>query len=390
MGVGHWHAPWHGNFEMTPSDLEEMVTHFDEGVAMVEGSNKLPINYGHDISGKAAGWIVRLTVENNGTELWGDVEWTKEGLRMLQEGEFKYISPEWNPRSLPYQDPEDEEMWLDNVFTGAGLTNIPLFKKLKPIMASIVQPKRKQASVVTDDSSKQEGEKTMDLAVLRAKNKDDLSEDELKFVTENSADLTVEERKAFDLQTEEEKTAEAEAAQAAADQEAADAQAAADAAAAEEAGKGVEGAGKAVSISADRLAKLEADATAGRAAAQELAETKAKGFIASAVRKGQIKSGDSDRWTSVLLASSASQRKELETLVSGLPVNESLGKELGDGGIEASNGSAMVELTDRINASIREAYENGRKVLTASAAREQILKADAALAARIKEETEKK
>ena len=46
MSTGHWHTPWHGAFEMTSTDLQEMVDNFDKGIGLVEGSNKAPITTG--------------------------------------------------------------------------------------------------------------------------------------------------------------------------------------------------------------------------------------------------------------------------------------------------------------------------------------------------------
>ena len=186
MNVGHWHTPWHGAFEMTPSDLADMVINFENGVGAVEGSKKLPINYGHDISGKAAGWITKLTLENNGSELWGDIEWTPHGKEMLATAEFRYISPEWNPRDFPWENPEIEGEFVDNVITGAGLTNIPLFKKLQPIMAS--------EDAGRSDTSKQDEGGDMDLEQVRVKKPEDLTEDEKAFLDEHKADLTDDER----------------------------------------------------------------------------------------------------------------------------------------------------------------------------------------------------
>jgi hypothetical protein len=369
MGAGHWHAPWHGNFEMTPEDLAEMVQHFDEGVGSVEGSKKLPVNYGHDVSGKAAGWITKLSVENNGTELWGDVEWTPEGERMLAEGSFRYISPEWNPRSFPYQDPEDEDTWLNNVFTGAGLTNIPLFKKLKPIMASLVQPKVQRASVKVGESNNNKGVPPMALKLeeVRTKEADKLSAEEKTFLEEHKTDLTASELESFGLKAD--------------DAPAPEAAPEADPTPAPEGG--VQGSAKTGQLSDEEITQLKADAAAGRAAAQELAETKAKGFIASAVTKGQIKTGDSDGWTGVLLASTGESRTKLEKLIEGLPVNASLGKEEGDAGITSSDG-AKEELHTKVAASIKASAEKG-KVVSYYQARKEVLAADTALAARIKE-----
>lgn len=328
MSAGHWHAPWHGNFEMTDKDLAEMVSNFDAGVALVEGSKKLPINYGHDISGKAAGWITGLSVENDGTELWGDVEWTTNGKKMIGEGEFRYISPEWNPRSFPYQDPEDEDLWLNNVFTGAGLTNIPLFKKLKPVMAS---------RVTGHSDKRKKGENMIKLEEVRVKKPEDLNDGERTFLAEHQADLTDEERKTFGIE-------DADAAKSKADAEA-KAQAekeAADKAAAEEAEKAKQASTKTGGLTANQIKQLQADAKAGREAQQELLKTRLTASVKTHVDRGAIKSDQLDQTVNLLMASSETQRANLEQFLADLPNNELIGGEMGKG----VQGSADPVLTD--------------------------------------------
>lgn len=374
MKAGQWNAPWHGSFEMTSDDLAEMVQHFNDGVGMVEGSNKLPINYGHDITGKAAGWITSLSVENGGTELWGDVEWTPEGEQMLADGSFRYISPEWNPRSFPYQDPEDEENWLDNVFTGAGLTNIPLFKKLKPIMASIVAPKAQQASVVTDDSDNSKGESmALKLEEVRTKEADTLTAEEKTFLEEHKSELTAEEVEKFGLEVADSDDDQADDAD---DSNDANDNADDDS----DSNDGVKGS---VAIPSSELAQLRADAKAGREAAQKLATKEATDFIAAAVRDGRIKTGESDKAVKMLLASSGSHRKDLEAFITGLPKNDSLGKELGDTGVEAS-ADVVAEIDTKTRAILASAREAG-KTMSYAAARKQVLTDNPALKDQLKE-----
>lgn len=323
MSTGHWHAPWHGNFEMTPDDLNEMVANFDAGEATVEGSHKLPINYGHDISGKAAGWVTRIYTQNDGTELWGDVEWTPEGERMLQDGEFKYISPEWNPRSFPYQDPEDEERWIDNVFTGAGLTNIPLFKKLKPIMASRVPGSSVKANQPKGGD--------MDLEEVRVKKPEELTDDEKAFLEEHKADLSDEERTAFGIEMETEPTPEPTP-----DPEPTPEP---------QPEPGKQASNVNGGLSASQIKQLQADAAAGRAAQQELLKSRLTASVDSAITRGAIKSDQKDAAVEVLMASSEAGREKLLTFINNLPDNTLLASELGDGGSDGR--SAQDELADR-------------------------------------------
>lgn len=323
LSTGHWHTPWHGAFEHTSADLAEMVEHFDGAIGLVaESKSRAPINEGHARGDKAVGWITGLFLENDGTQLWGNVDWTKAGAQLIAEGEYAYISPEWNPREFPWEDPEEEGKFVENVFLGAALTNIPLFKKLAPLMASADSGSGK---------AKQSNGGDMNLDELRTKKLEELTDEENTFVTEHAADLSADERKAFELQTDEEKAAEEEAARKAADEEEA----------AKQGGDPKQASTGTVSIDAAKLASLEADAKAGRDAQQKLLRTELAASVKSHVDRGAIKSSELDSTVEMLMASSESARKSQLDFISKLPDNQLIAKEAGKASVEAS----QVEIT---------------------------------------------
>jgi hypothetical protein len=316
---GSWFTPWHGDFEIAPGDIHEYVSNFEAGTGLVKDSKKAPINYGHKSGDKAGGWITGLYAEEADgiTSLWGNVTWTPEGERSIKEEEYCYISPEFNPRSLPWEDPEQEWHFVPNVLTGAGLTNIPLFKKLKPVMAS-ARP---------DGNNSNQGEPMkFKLEEVRVKKASDLSADEKAFLETKKADLTEDELKSFGI------TADAAPEKKPVAKKKVDAS--------------VEGQ---VSISADELAQLKADAAQGVEAARQLAETQAGIFASARIEAGQIKSDQKDSLVKILLASKGETRKELETFVQGLPENKIItAGELGsgDGG---EGGTASEQLMVKAN-----------------------------------------
>lgn len=378
LRTGDWHTMWHGDFEVTLPDLHEYAANFGKGVGLVEGDKRAPINYAHESWDKAAGWITGLSIDEARGALVASVEWTTEGAQALRDGEWAYISPEFNPRGCPYQDPEgsDDEygvpVFINNVLTGAGLTNIPLFKKLKPIMASRVPTKKKASAKPGNGDKHNQGESSMTVTLeeIRAKQAADLTEDDKTFLNEHKSELTDDERTTFGLVDESEApvvpapTAEpTEVAEPAAP---------------------VEASAKGVSITADRLAKLEADATLGRKAMAELEHKKADEFVSASVKAGQIKSGDKDRWITQLLASSGDHRSDLEALLTGLPKNDNLEKELGDGGTDVK-----VEASVEVDKQVRKVQADARaagKTIAYSAARKQVLDADANLKSQLAEE----
>lgn len=386
LRTGEWHTPWHGDFEITKQDLQQFAANVQAGVGLVADDPKVPLNYGHASYDKAAGWISHVYVSDDGEALLGDPEWTPAAVEAIKGGEWKYISPEFNPRDWPWEDPEEEYHFVNNVLTGAALTNIPLFKKLKPITASRIKPEKAIKASAAGDGDKHNQGEPMDLKEIRAKQVADLTEEEKTFLSENKADLTAEELSTFGLEKTDDEAVNADAAKEAADKAAAE-QAEADAkAAAEQAEKAKIEASRngGVSITADRLAKLEADAQAGREARQQLDQRDAEEIVDRSIKAGQIKSGDKARWTKQLLASRGDDRKELETLLAGLPKNEIDGKELGDAGRTVSV-EASTEVHNRVVKIQADARAAGGSVAY-STARKQVLDADANLKEQLKEE----
>ncbi|OLT47776.1 hypothetical protein BJF87_21410 [Gordonia sp. CNJ-863] len=379
LKAGTWNTPWHGDFELTGEDLEEMVSHFSEGVGLVaEDQPRAPVNEGHNMGGKASGWITRLYVDAvNGTAaLMGDVQWTPAAVQAIKDREWSYISPEFNPRGYPWEDPEQEFTFVDNVLTGAALTNIPLFKKLKPITASRVPPsKAVKASQGSDESDKHNQGERMNVEDLRTKEVKDLNDEQKQFLSDNKSELTDDERAKFGL---EDKPAETAAPETQAPET------------------------QAPAPSGDDPSKIEASAIAGRVtelekqlkasrdeneALRTKIETKeVDAFLEARVKAGQIKRDAKDSWSKTLLASRGDARTALETQLAALPANENIGKELGDAGTDAKI-EASQELHNQVTAKLQASREAGKQ-LSYAAARKEILASDTALAERVKEEEE--
>jgi hypothetical protein len=342
---GSWFTPWHGDFEITAGDIHEYVANFEAGTGLVKDSKKAPINYGHKSGDKAGGWITGLYAQeaDGVTSLWGNTSWTPEGERSIKEEEYCYISPEFNPRSLPWEDPEQEWHFVPNVLTGAGLTNIPLFKKLKPVMAS-ARP---------DGNNSNQGEPMkFKLEEVRVKKASDLSADEKAFLETKKSELNEAELKSFGLKADEAPENKPEPKKPVA--------------------ASVEGQ---VSISADELAQLKADAQQGVDAARQLAETQAGIFASARISAGQIKSDQKDSLVKILLASKGDTRKELETFVQGLPENKIItAGELGssEGG---EGGTASEQLMVKANKIV--ADSDGK--ITIANAMKQVLASDSGL-----------
>ncbi|TFD15522.1 hypothetical protein E3T26_06990 [Cryobacterium sp. TMT1-21] len=369
--VGSWRTPWHGNFELTVNDFNEAVTHFDAGIYRVNGTEPLPGTLDH-LGGDtpAAFRINSVYVVDN--KFMASVTWTALGKEKLDRDEYRYISFEFNTRAQPFVNPENEDEVLVNVLTGATLTNDPLFKKLKPVMAS-----------ARSGSNKDEGE-DMDLKTIRAKKLEDLSAEEKAFLEENKAELTAEELTAFGLEVEEVETAEAKTAREAKEaQDAIDAQKviddqpAADALAADEATK-LEASTKGMSKDQKAMftklqasvSALEADAKAGREAQQELLKTRLTASVSAQVARGAIKSDQLDAGVELLLASTEANRTKLTSFLEALPSNPLMASAEGSGKEEEEE----VELTKE---EIEQAEQFGNDLETVKAYKKEQLKAAA-------------
>lgn len=342
---GNWKTPWHGDFELTPDDIKQFASNFNAGVARVNKTAPLPVNFDHE-SGPAGAWIHGMEARPDG--LWGTgMQWTALGEQRVRDGEYAFLSPEFNTRDLMYEDPEEAGTRIPNVLSACALTNSPLFKKLKPVMAS---------------ERGKEGEDRMKLEDVRKKAKADLTDAEKTFLAEHKEELTADERKTFELgETAEEKAASDKAAKDAADKVAADKatadeEAAVAAAAVEASNKG------AVVIKASELEALKAQAAAGAQAAEKLLRNEAAEVVKGHVARGAIKSTQTNAAVDLLMASSPKARTELETFFKELPSNSLItAGEIGSGG-EGSNDDEASELDKKA-----QDYATEHKVSYASA-----------------------
>lgn len=143
LRVGKFNHPKYGNFDITPITLAEMKANFEAGIRGVD----LAIDYFHDSDKEAAAWISRLTLSEDGNELWAEVEWTKRARVMLNEREVRYFSPDF---AFQWTDPESNVTYR-NVLFGGGLTNRPFVKD----MAAIVASETKEQNEMTPEQFKE-------------------------------------------------------------------------------------------------------------------------------------------------------------------------------------------------------------------------------------------
>jgi phage I-like protein len=130
--------------KVSKEDLDNMVKNFSEKVRGID----LMIDFSHNSEGEAAGWIRSLVLSEDKNELWAEVDWTPIGLKSLEDKAFRYISADF---SFAYKDNESSREFGPTLF-GAGLTNRPVVKSMKPIILSEIN-----SNQLTEDSKMANG-----------------------------------------------------------------------------------------------------------------------------------------------------------------------------------------------------------------------------------------
>ncbi len=173
--IGQWEHDMYGPIIITSADIREYVQNFNQGVrkgvfitAGHEGFEELP----------AVGWV--QSVEARDTGLWGKIEWTPEGIKLLSDKAFKFFSPEL---CRDFEDPQTHQFYR-NVMTGGALTKSPYFKELEAIVFS--EKGTKKFSNNNED--------TMNLQELLAKDITTLTDEEKAFIKANASELTDEQK----------------------------------------------------------------------------------------------------------------------------------------------------------------------------------------------------
>lgn len=345
---GDWHTPWHGDFELSSEDFAEAVAHFKAGVYRVEGTEPLSAGFnhaGHGGAGPASFRITNIYTQPNdtgGVSLMADITWTASGREALERDDYRYVSFEYQTKEQPLEDPEKAGSFIPNVLTGATLTNDPLFKKLRPVMASVGAGGGKESN---------KGE-PMKLEDLRAKDPSTLTEDEKKFVTEHKAELTDEERTKFELKEDPKDPIEPVEPKDPVEPAPKD-----PVEPKEPADPKLEASAQPVQITKGQLEKLEAAAKAGLEAKAQLDLERTQTQVKAHVAAGRIKSDQATEVTSVLLASAPALRTRLEKLFASLPENKMVtGGEQGADGTDTEAADAVDREVKSLMASAKLSY----------------------------------
>jgi hypothetical protein len=363
LHVGMWRTPWHGDIAIFPDDLQKYVDNFNAGLARADKGDGtflgLPINFGHEQGEEAAGWINALVIEGN--ILYADqVEWTAKGAEGLRGGEWKCISPEFYPAGRGgWCDPLNYENYVENVLEGAALTNIPLFRNMKPVMASVTLGDEKTTPVFIFANVKENV--TMNLDEIRLKNAADLNDQEREFVAANKDQLSDDEKQKFGLVTADADPTDDK------DKEEPEVPTPTDGGV--NASLSAEDAGVLASIRSGEMKLVKADTLSQlEEVSQQYRTDKATQIVKGHIARGAIKADQESKWVDKLLASRTKEdRAEIEALMHDLPDNEMFAVKGDSTNAGNATTTAADEVRSKANDLVKAAKEAGESLDIATA-----------------------
>lgn len=127
MRTGKWNHPVYGEFEVTEDTLKEVKQNFDNNLRGI----RLAVDENHEPNHKALAWYNEL-YQVSPQDLYAKLELTQKGADLLNEGAYKYFSPE----IVFYKQDEESGKPITNMLVGGAFTNRPFFKSMQPLMAS--------------------------------------------------------------------------------------------------------------------------------------------------------------------------------------------------------------------------------------------------------------
>ena len=132
--TGEFSHPYYGDFEITSKHLREMQRNFKSL------DREVVLDYNHSVDAtpegsKAAGWFDKdhgLKVKSGGTKLYGLVHFTEQAVEYILAGEYRFTSPEivWE-----YTDPKTSKN-VGAALLATALTNRPFLTGMDPVELS--------------------------------------------------------------------------------------------------------------------------------------------------------------------------------------------------------------------------------------------------------------
>ena len=127
MRAWQWNHQLYWKINVDHTVLKDVVKNFDSNERWIE----LAVDENHEPNHKALAWYKKLYLQGKDA-LFATLELTKKGAELLNEGAYKYFSPE-----IVFQKKDEETGKVQkNLLIGGAFTNRPFFKAMQPLLAS--------------------------------------------------------------------------------------------------------------------------------------------------------------------------------------------------------------------------------------------------------------
>lgn len=140
LKAGTYKHAGYGDLDITKDTLLKFKENFENNILKID----LAVDYFHKNNEEAAGWIKSLTLKEDNTELWIDVDWTKSAETKLSDREIRYLSADF---TFNYIDNETGKEFGPTL-KGAGLTNRPFVKGMEAILSDLPSDKKEAIEAI--------------------------------------------------------------------------------------------------------------------------------------------------------------------------------------------------------------------------------------------------
>lgn len=120
------------HFKVDTEQMESFVQNFKDGVLGTDP----PVNFGHERTGEASGWIKDLFLDPTKTKLFALIKWTASGLEALKGLTWRYVSAEFTNRFVDGSTGKQ----FGPTLAGVALTNVPFLRHMPPVVGLSNEP----------------------------------------------------------------------------------------------------------------------------------------------------------------------------------------------------------------------------------------------------------
>jgi len=142
MRTGKFMHPFFEDFEITEDMFKSFKKNFNKKVKKVD----IAVDFSHRSGDEAAGWITKVILRENNTELWIGVEWTENARQKIIGREFRYMSADFTTQFIDNETGKD----FGPTLNGGALTNRPFIKDMESVLSELDVDEKKTSSYTRD------------------------------------------------------------------------------------------------------------------------------------------------------------------------------------------------------------------------------------------------